>query len=116
MAEQGYTVTRKPGYTRVIWSAAATGDTFTPFPVGDGGPAVGSVQARGTFNSTTIGLGASNFDPADDDFIAKADTGGTTIALTAEGASEFTIAMLHLKPTISGGSSDSVVVSVVLWG
>jgi hypothetical protein len=71
----------------------------------------GSIQASGTFGGGTVALQGSNDGT---NWFSLADLGGTAIALTAAGGSEFRTTTLYVRPIITGGTADDVDVLVLL--
>lgn len=113
MAVQAWTSDNGAFNTTVTWATAATGDTFDPFVPGGSAALGGSIQASGTFGGATIGLQGSNDGST---WTALKDVAATTIALTAASMSEFSTAAKYIRPTISGGTGDAVVVIVNMVG
>ncbi len=71
----------------------------------------GSISATGTFGGGTVALQGSNDGTT---WFSLADLGGTAIALTAAGGSEFRTTTLYVRPIITGGTGDDVDVLVLL--
>ncbi len=97
--------------TRIEWNNITESDTANPVAVSGLGPAVGSVQFIGTFGSATAVLQGSNDGST---WVNLEDQNGDAISLTAAGAVDFSTAMLHLRPSMSGGSSQDIDVFMVL--
>ena len=71
-----------------------------------------SVQVSGTIGGATIVLQGSNDGVT---YTTLKDTAGTDISFTAAGYVEFSSAAAFIKPSISGGTGDSINVTVVHW-
>ncbi len=95
------------------WTNYSTADTATPIKVQNMQGLAGSVQVTGTFGGSAVALQVSNDGT---NYVTLKDSAGTDISLTSAGMREFSTAALYLKPTSSGGTSDDVVVTVVLRG
>jgi hypothetical protein len=98
---------------RVIWEAAATGDTIIAFPVAAQAAVAGAVQFSGTFGGATVGLQASNDGVT---FFDIKELGGSPISTSSAALFEFTTAAMYLRPVITGGTGDAVNVVMVLRG
>jgi hypothetical protein len=74
--------------------------------------AIASVQIGGTFGGATVVLQGS------DDGVTYAtlnDTGGTAISTTSAARFELSTGCAFLKPSISGGTADSINVTLTHW-
>lgn len=91
------------------WSPVTESDTVSYATIGGVGTLAGSVQVTGTFGSATVVLQGSNDGT---NWVTLKDTSGTAISLTAAGASEFSTGMAYIRPSISGGSSQSLTITV----
>lgn len=85
----------------------------TAIQAGGSSTAIGSIQAVGTFGGGTVKLQGSN---DNSNWVDLKDTSGTAIGLTADGAAEFSTAMVYIRPLITGGSGDDVDVFISLRG
>jgi gamma-glutamyltranspeptidase len=101
------------GSPRFVWDAIETGDTLVGLATPNGSARNASVQIGGTFGGATVTLQASNDGTT---YFAIKDMHGTNISATAAGGFEFVSSAAFLRPTIASGSTNSVVVSVVLRG
>ena len=73
-----------------------------------------SVEAIGTFGGATISLEGSNvLSPGASDWVAVHDVAGTAIAFTEAGCALVAENMLHLRPSVSGGSGTDVDVHLI---
>lgn len=95
----------------VTWANMTTGDIAGAHYV-RGKPALTTVQAEGTFNSTRIGLTGSLSNVA---YIPATDMTQTAISFTANGAVGVLEPYVYWKPTISSGSSDNVTITLSYW-
>ena len=101
------------GTTRVTWAGAATVDTLNSAITPAGRPLGGAIHIRGTFGSATVALQGS-IDGTN--WHALSDTQGTAISATAEAWFEFSTGAIYLRPSITGGTSDSIDVNLALRG
>ena len=99
--------------TRYTWSNVTQADVCEAIIPGGTEPLIGSISVSGTFGSCSVALQGSNDGT---NFYSLKDLSNTVIAITSEGASEFTSAMYSFKPVASGGSSQSITITVVLRG
>lgn len=76
-------------------------------------PALGFIQAVGTFGGGTVKLQGSNDNT---NWVDLNDVTGTAIGLTAAGGAEFTTSALYIRPIITGGTGDDVDVYISLRG
>lgn len=97
----------------ITWAGMVTGDTITRVEPSGLLPLFGSVQFTGTFGGATLGVQGSNDGT---NWVALKDKSNATIALTSAGAAEFSTAMRYLRPSISGGTSNSVTATLVMRG
>lgn len=100
-----------PGLYLATWSGIATGDTITPTTVSSVHGIASTVQFEGTFGGATVTLEASN-DEAN--YHAVKDLSAIEISATTAGMYEITSGALSFAPTISGGTGDSVTVTLTL--
>lgn len=100
--------------TTVTWSGMATGDTINSANIKSmNKPAlVATLHIYGTFGGATLTITGSN---TDSNFVAMNDNQGTAISSTAAAIWELSSGALYLKPTISGGTSDSVTMVLAVW-
>lgn len=100
--------------TTYSWSALATGDDGAPVtPIGSG-PLAGAVQFTGTFAGGTTAVLEGTVDGTN--WATLKDLQGDAISVTAAGIVEFSTAVAQFRPSVSGGASDSVDVTVVTRG
>ena len=71
-----------------------------------------SVQVSGTIGGATIALQGSNDGVA---YTTLKDTAGSPLSFAAAGYAEFSSAAAFIKPLISGGTGDSINVTVTHW-
>jgi len=101
------------GITAVSWVGITTGDTIQEYiPRGLTG-AVSSVQVTGTFGGATVTMTGSN-DKIN--YVTLPDLSNAAISLTTAGLLDFTTAALYVRPLISGGSANSIDVTLVMRG
>jgi len=91
-------------------SADSSPTTITP---GGTQPAIGSIQGFGTWGGATLKLQGSNDGT---NWVDLNDVTGTAIGLTADGAAEFSTAMVYIRPLATGGSGDDIDVYIALRG
>lgn len=73
---------------------------------------VGTLQVAGTFGSATVTFVGSN---DGSNFVALTDVRGVAISFTAAGLAEISTGVRHVKPSISGGTGDSINATLVYW-
>jgi hypothetical protein len=71
-----------------------------------------SVQISGTLGGATIVLQGSNDGTT---YATLKDLQGTNLSFTAAGYAEFTTGAAFIKPSISGGTGDSINIIVTHW-
>jgi hypothetical protein len=96
---------------RYIWAELATGDTINGLRLSGTGARRGAVQISGTFGSATVKIQTSNDGT---NFYDIKDIHNTAVSTTAAAIFEITSAALFIKPAISGGSADSVNVTLFM--
>jgi hypothetical protein len=74
--------------------------------------ATASVQIGGTFGGATVVLQGSNDGVT---YTTLKDVTGTNISATSAGYFEFSSGAAFIKPSISGGTGDSINVTVAHW-
>lgn len=110
MAEVAFTKPEKGvTYQAFSWAAVTESDTFKPVKV-ERALFAYSVQASGTFGGATVALHGS-LDGTN--YVALSDAQGSAIALTAAGMASGGGLAIWLKPVASGGSSQSLNVTLV---
>lgn len=98
------------GARTYTWSGVATGDTIIPVEMGPEHPGDILMQVSGTFaGGTSVGLEGS-LDRVN--YASLSDVGGTTIGLTTDGLVSVREGPLVIRPTVTGGTGDSVNISV----
>jgi hypothetical protein len=71
-----------------------------------------SVQVSGTIGGATVALQGSNDGVT---YTTLKDTAGSPLSFAAAGYAEFSSAAAFIKPLISGGTGDSINVTVTHW-
>ena len=74
--------------------------------------AFAAIHIFGTFGGATVTITGSH---DDSNYFLIADAGDTDMSVTAEDWFEVSSGAMYVKPTISGGSGDSVTVSLGVW-
>lgn len=74
--------------------------------------ATGSVQVSGTFGGATVVLQGSNDGTT---YATLKDSQGSDLSFTSAGYGEFSSGAAFIKPSISGGTGDSLTVTVTHW-
>ena len=74
--------------------------------------AVSSVQVSGTFGGATVVLQGSNDGTT---YTTLKDLQGNSLSFTSAGYAEFSSGAAFIKPSISGGTGDSLNISVSHW-
>lgn len=112
MAEIAYTIDRKSNECHVVtWANVTESDTFKTFTF-SGLPMDISVHASDTFGGATLVFKVANDGGTGVD---ATDVSNTAISLTAEGIKSVSERPLTIKPTASGGTSQSLDVNMVIW-
>lgn len=88
------------------WTGVTESDTFTAVRV-EGSPKAATMQVSGTFGSATVIMQGSNDGTT---FVALNDSAGSAISHTAAGGSELGYGWPYMRPSASGGSSQSLTV------
>ena len=96
---------------RHIWADLATGDTINALKLTGTGARRASVQISGTFGSATVKMQTSNDGT---NFADIKDIHNTAVSATAAAMFEITSSAIYIKPAISGGSADSVNVTLFM--
>lgn len=97
------------GLMTYTWTPVTESDTVSYATIGGVGTLAGSIQVSGTFGGSAVVLQGSN-DATN--WADLNDTSGSAISLTAAGAAEFSTAMAYIRPSISGGTSQSLTITV----
>jgi gamma-glutamyltranspeptidase len=110
------TIQRLPARYRTIvtWAAETTAanSSIKPYEP-ETSMAVSSIQVAGTFGSATVTFLGSNDGTT---YTAIKDNLGNAISVTAAGQFELSTAYRYFKPSISGGTGDSLNVYLLHWG
>lgn len=101
------------GVPAIVWSGIATGDTLTSYLIRNRYGYVGAAQISGTFGGATVTIQVSNDGT---NWFTAQDTLGNSISVTAAAIFEVSTAAAYIRPTISGGTSDSVDITLVFRG
>ena len=96
---------------RHVWADLATGDTINALKLTGAGARRAAVQIAGTFGSATIKIQTSNDGT---NFADIKDIHNTAVSATAAAIFEITSAAVYIKPAISGGTGDSVNVTLFM--
>lgn len=103
-----------PGVPRVIWSGVVTGDTLNPFTLKQQYGLAGSIQSVGTFGGATVGLQVSN---DGSNWATAKDIANTNVSMAAATTyQELSLSGAYIKPTVTGGSANSIDIIIVLRG
>lgn len=112
MAEIAHTIDRKSSECHVVtWTNVTESDTFQTFTFASL-PMDISVHVSGTFGGSTTVLKVANNGSTGVD---ATDVSNTAISITAEAVKSVSERPLTIKPTASGGSSQSLTVNMVIW-
>lgn len=112
MAEIAYTTSRKNfGRLVVTWTDVTESDTAQTFTFNEL-PQDISLHTSGTFGGATVVYKVANDSGAG---VNGTDLGGTAISVTAEDLSPLRERPISIKPTMSGGTSQTVDVTMVVW-
>lgn len=97
-------------WTKYVWSGVSTADSGEALTV-DNLAVEMYFNATGTFGGATVGLEGS-VDGVN--WFTITDAADATIAMTAAGVVEFKKQPLYLRPTITGGTGDSLQIMVFI--
>lgn len=101
------------GVPRIVWSAAATGDTLEPYLLRNRYGFVGAAQISGTLGGATVALEISNDGTT---WFELSDTLGNGISTATAAIYEISTAAAYVRPTLTGGSGNAVDIILVLRG
>jgi len=111
MAEVSFTKPERAPYAQTFqWLDVTESDTFEPVKIERAVFAM-SLQASGTFGGATVALHGSLDGTT---YAALDDAQGTAIGLSAAGISACGVAAMWIKPVATGGSSQSVDVTLMV--
>jgi hypothetical protein len=96
---------------RYVWAEVATGDTINALKLVGAGARRAAVQVAGNFGGATVKIQTSNDGT---NFADIKDIHNTAVTTTAAAVFEITSAAVYIKPVISGGTSDSVNVTLCI--
>lgn len=94
------------------WTGVTENDTFGTLPQDSASRNI-TMQVSGTFGGSTVIVQASN----NSDFAVitgLSDLTGTAISLTAAGAAQINYAWPYIRPSASGGTSQSLTVTMAV--
>jgi len=97
----------------VSWTGISTGDTINSYAIPEEFGAIGCAQITGTFGGATVVMQVSNDNTT---WFDLTDLQGAVISATANTFADFSTAAIYIRPSITGGSSDSVNVKVAFRG
>ncbi len=109
MAEKAVSAKREGRWLKFEWLAVTEGDTFAKVYLNENVSDI-LMEAEGTFGSATVVLSQWLVTEAAD--FAGVDPGGTAISITADNAHPVRDAFPHMRPTHSGGSSETIDVRI----
>ena len=101
------------GALQVTWTGVSTADTMVAYELPNGAAEFASMQATGTWGSSTVTLGFSEDGTT---YITGKDRSNTAISGTANYRAEISTAAKYVKPASSGGTADNVDVVLTLRG
>lgn len=111
MATVTATRTKHISAKKWVWADIATGDTINYVQIEREEGGLGSVQFEGTFGGATVVLQVSN-DATN--WHTVSDVFGNDVSVTAAAIKEISTGALYVRPSISGGTSDAVDVTLVM--
>lgn len=97
----------------LLWDNASSADTFTPHVVQARLGTDAAVQFAGTFGGATVKLQGS-IDGVN--FVDLKDKSGTLISATSGAMFTFDTSAIYIRPSVTGGTGDSIDILVVLRG
>ena len=104
MAEIAFTRSKVGAWDVFTWASVTESDTFASVRV-EGPVYAATVQFSGTFGGATVVMQGSNDDST---FLALDDVEDIAISHTAAGGSELRHAWPYMRPSASGGTSQSL--------
>lgn len=111
MAQISYSITRKPRCLVYTWTNVTESDTFQRLEL-DSLPQEISVHIKGTFGGATVVMKGSL---EDEEGATLSQLGSLDASATSEDIFSLLDRPLYITPTHSGGTSESVTVSVAVW-
>ncbi len=96
--------------TRIVWEAAAAGDTINHYTPAWPGLALSSIHMAGTWGGATVTMKYSN--DLTKSWLTMVDKYGANVSATEDAIFEVDTTALHIKFTIAGGSGNDVDVIV----
>jgi hypothetical protein len=107
------TFTPVSGVVQTQWVAASTANTPNALLVKNNAARKASIQITGTFGGATVALQGSNDGV---NYVTLKDVTNTAISTTSATLVDFETSVLYLKPLITGGTGDSITITVVMRG
>lgn len=107
------TFTPVNGVVQTQWVAASTANAPSALLVKNNAARKASVQVTGTFGGATVAIQGSNDGT---NYVTLKDVTNTAMTGTAAAYYEFETSALYIKPLISGGTGDSITITVVMRG
>ena len=104
-------LTHNQRYIRAVWSGVATGDTIMPLET-DMPADCSSVHIFGTFGGATVTLDGTLDET---NYVTLLDHEGNAISKTAEAVEGLRTGAVSYRPSITGGTGDSVTLVLVIW-
>lgn len=98
---------------KVVWSGIVTGDTINALTVPGYNASLICAQIGGTFGGATVTLEVSNDGT---NYVGAKDLTGTAVSATAAALVQVPSSALYIKPVVTGGSANSINVTLVLRG
>ncbi len=105
--------TAPSGVSVYLWETLTEADTCASVDCNGTSFIAGSVQVVGTFGGATVVLQGSNDGT---NWVSLKDVSGNAISIASAGAAEFSTAMLYIRPSASGGTSQDLDIYVSLRG
>ncbi len=107
------TFTPVQGVVQSQWLAASTANTPNALLVKNNSARKASVQITGTFGGATVAIQGSNDGT---NFVTLKDVTNTAMSGGAAAYYEFETSALYIKPLITGGTGDTITITVVMRG
>ncbi len=101
------------GVTLHTWENVTENDTPVGIKITGAGTVLMAYQVTGTFNSATVVIQGSNDGV---NWVNLNDILGNQISVSAAGGGEISSSFVYLRPSISGGTSQDITVSVATRG
>lgn len=101
------------GVVQTQWVAASTANTPNALLIKNNAGRKASVQVTGTFGGATVAIQGSNDGT---NYVTLKDITNTAMSGLTAAYYEFETSALYIKPLITGGTGDSITITLVMRG